>query len=150
MGCVRLVGTTDERALHAAVLIAKGDLQVEDVLAVALEAEVSRLDDAGVDGTDGDLVDLVPLDAVEVHHADDGARLCLRSWPASSALTVAWKRTGLSQGWPSGADPPLLGDFPLEEVDLRAVGRHRGKGRRSRASVEPTCHEPSRVVASTT
>ncbi len=48
------------------MLVAERDLEVEDVLAVALEAEVPRLDDAGVDRADGDLVDLVALDAEEV------------------------------------------------------------------------------------
>ena len=46
---------------------------MEDLLAVALEAEVPRLDDAGVDRTDRDLVDLLAFDAVEVGHADVGA-----------------------------------------------------------------------------
>ncbi len=64
------VGTAEERLLDAAVLEAEGDLEVEDALAVALEAEVPRLDDARVDRADGDLVDLVPLDAEEV--ADGG------------------------------------------------------------------------------
>ncbi len=54
--------------LDAAVLVAERDLEVEDLLAVALEAEVSGLDDAGVDRADRDLVDLVALDAVEVAH----------------------------------------------------------------------------------
>ncbi len=61
----------DERPLDAAVLVAERDLQVEDLLAVALEAEVPRLDDAGVDRADRDLVDLLALDAVEVGDADD-------------------------------------------------------------------------------
>ena len=59
----------DQGPLDAAVLVAQRDLQVEDVLAVALEAEVARLDDAGVDRPDGDLVDLLALDPEEVGHA---------------------------------------------------------------------------------
>ena len=62
---VRLVGPADERPLDAAMLVAQRDLQVKDVLAVALEAEMSRLDDAGMHGPDGDLVDLVALNAKE-------------------------------------------------------------------------------------
>ena len=65
-----LVRPADERSLDAAVLIAERDLQVEDLLAVALEAEVPRLDDAGVNRADRDLVDLLSLDAVEVRDAD--------------------------------------------------------------------------------
>ena len=70
-----LVRAADQRPLHAAMLIAERDFQVKHVLAVALEAEVPRLDDARVDGADGDLVDLVALDAVEVGHADQDAAL---------------------------------------------------------------------------
>ena len=68
-----LVRAADERPLDAAVLVAERDLEVEDLLAVALEAEVPRLDDAGVDRADRDLVDLLALDAVEVGDADGGA-----------------------------------------------------------------------------
>ena len=39
----------EQQGLHAAVLVAERDLQGEDPLAVALEPEVARLDDAGVD-----------------------------------------------------------------------------------------------------
>ncbi len=53
----------DERPLDAAMLIAERDLQVKDMLAVALETEMARLDDARMDGPDGDLVDLVAVHA---------------------------------------------------------------------------------------
>jgi hypothetical protein len=62
----------DERALHAAVLVAERDLEVEDLLAVALEAEVAGLDHARVHRADGDLVHRVALDAVEVGDAGEG------------------------------------------------------------------------------
>jgi hypothetical protein len=58
------------------VLIAERDLEVEDLLAVALEAEVAGLDDAGVDRADGDLVDLLAFHAEEVGHA--GNRVAVR------------------------------------------------------------------------
>src|SRR5438874_4912581 len=45
-----LVRAAGERALHAAVLVAERDLQVQDVLAVALKTEMSGLDDPGVYG----------------------------------------------------------------------------------------------------
>ena len=96
----------DEHALDAAVLVAERDLQVEDLLAVALKAEVPRLDDPGVDRADRHLVDLLALDPVEVHHADDR----LHRPPAGPrrrgpARYEAWKRTGLNQGCPSGTTP---------------------------------------------
>ena len=67
-----LVGPAHERALDAAVLVAEGDLEVQHVLAVALEAEVAGLDDARVHGADRHLVDLPPADAEEVRDADLG------------------------------------------------------------------------------
>ena len=42
------------------------------MLAVALEAEMAGLDDARVDRADGDLVDLVALDAEIVGYAGSG------------------------------------------------------------------------------
>ena len=63
-----------ERPLDPAVLVAERDLEVEHVLAVALEAEVAGLDDAGVDRPDRHLVDLVAVDAVEVGDPDRTAR----------------------------------------------------------------------------
>ena len=68
-----LVRPADQRPLDAAVLVAERDLQVEDLFAVALEAKMARLDDAGVDRADRHLVDLLALDAVEVRDADDRA-----------------------------------------------------------------------------
>ena len=61
----------DHRLLDAAVLIAQGDLEVEDALAVALEAEVAGLDDARMHRPDGHLVDLLALDPVEIARARD-------------------------------------------------------------------------------
>ena len=49
-GWCACVGPPTQRPLDAAVLVAERDLEVEHLLAVALEAEVAGLDDAGVDG----------------------------------------------------------------------------------------------------
>ena len=65
-----LVGTADQGLLDAAVLIAEGYLEVEDPLAVALEAEMAGLDDARVHGADRHLVDLLALDPIEIHDSD--------------------------------------------------------------------------------
>src|SRR5438552_10816152 len=64
-----LVRAAGERPLHAAVLVAERDLQVQDVLAVALKTEMSGLDDPGVHGADGDLVHLLAFDPEEIHDA---------------------------------------------------------------------------------
>ena len=60
------------------MLVAERDLQMKDVFAVALEAEMAGLDDARVHGAHGDLVNLLTLDPVEIGHAHD-ARLALRA-----------------------------------------------------------------------
>ena len=66
---------------------------MEDLLAVALEAEVPGLDDAGVDRADRDLVDLLALDPVEVRDADD--RCSPRCRPSVVAVERASaERTG--------------------------------------------------------
>ncbi len=48
------------------MLEAQGDLEVEDLFAVALEAEMARLDDARVDRSHGHFVDFFAFDAVEI------------------------------------------------------------------------------------
>ena len=54
----RPVRPAGQRALDAAMLVAERDLEVQHLLARALEAEMPGLDDAGVDRADGDLVNL--------------------------------------------------------------------------------------------
>src|SRR5689334_1711515 len=60
-----------ERSLYTSVLVAERDLQVEDLFPMALEAKMSRLNDASVDGADSHLVNLFSFNAVEIHDADD-------------------------------------------------------------------------------
>ncbi len=78
------VGAADHRSLDAAVLVAERDLQVEDVFAVALEAEVARLDDAGVYRPDCHFVNGFALDPVKVHHADER----LLSWRPAPGIVA--------------------------------------------------------------
>ena len=120
-----LVRTSDQGALDAAVLVAERYLEVEDLLAVALEPEVPRLDDAGVHGPHGYLVHLVALDAVEVHHTDHG-RLVVTSVPRVVARAAgSHEADGLEPGMAARDSAPLFCDLALEEVYLRALGRHR-------------------------
>ena len=51
-------GAAQHRPFYAAMLVAQRDFQMVNRLAVALEAKMARLDDAGMNGTDGDFVDL--------------------------------------------------------------------------------------------
>ena len=120
-----LVRPADQRVLDPAVLIAEGDLEVEDVLAVALEAEVPGLDDPGVDRADRHLVDLVALHAVEVRHADQGgfaarSREGLMAGPLGSVVA-----NRLEPRVAARAQAELLGDLALEQVHLGAGGGQR-------------------------
>ena len=85
-------------------------------LAVTLEPEVPRFDHARVHGTDRNLVNLLPIDAVEVHPADGTMRQ--RAVPREADRFEP--RVSL------GKRPPVLGDLALEEVRLEAVRRQRG------------------------
>ena len=122
-----LVRPADQGPLDAAMLVAERDLQVEDLLAVALEAEMPRLDDAGVNRADRDLVDLLAFDPEKVGDADDRGLARLPAPRVVAGAVRAMKANRLEPGMAFGTDPVLLGELPLEEVDLRAVGRQRGK-----------------------
>src|SRR5581483_5743831 len=100
-----LVRPADERALDPAVLVAERDLEVQHLLAVALEAEVSGLDDPRVHGPDRHLVDLLPVDAEEPGRLRRAERLRPR---------MADER-----------EPALLGHLAFERVHLRAFRRER-------------------------
>jgi hypothetical protein len=50
-----------ERLFDTAMLIAKGDFKMESFLARALETEVARLDDAGMDGSNSHFVNLTSI-----------------------------------------------------------------------------------------
>ena len=112
------MGPADHGLLDAPVLVPQVDLQVVDGLAVALEPEVARLDDAGVDGTHGDLMHLfaahreVPIACVERAGRTGKIVDAHRLEPRVSLRRHA----------------RLLQYLALEEVDLRAVRRHRRVG----------------------
>src|SRR5436305_133597 len=82
-----LAGTADQGALGAAMLVAKRNLQVKDVLAMTLKAEMPRLDDARMHRADRYLVNLLALDVVIVHDAGDG-RFTGRPAPGVMAGTI--------------------------------------------------------------
>jgi hypothetical protein len=86
-----------------------------------MESEMTRLDDARVNGADGDLVHLVAFDA-EVMHDAWGRRRRRRRVGVPPVRRV--KANGLQPRMSERDAPELLGDLALEEVRLRALGRH--------------------------
>jgi len=115
-------GPSDERALHAAVLVAERDLEMQHGLAVALEPEVAGLDHAGVHRADRDFVSLAAGDREEVRDAD---RRCGLRAPSPRRLESHGLEPRMADRW----HPPLLRDLALEQVNL---GDHRSERRKSR------------------
>ena len=137
------MGATEEGLLHAAMLIAQGDLQMEDPLAVALEPEVARLDHARVDGPHGHLVDLLALHAEEVDHTGNRHSATLPG--VRRAVPGKVESHGLQPGMAFGDDAGLLGELPLEEVGLGAIGREGGIARSVELGAQDTQDVP-RIV----
>jgi hypothetical protein len=117
-------------------LVPKRDLEVKHFLAVALEAEVTRFNDARVHGADGHLVNLLSFDTVEIGDADLD-RFPGRPVPGILARTPRGViSNGLKPGVALEPNAELFGDFPLEEVDLRASGGEGGERIHIRVSSE--------------
>src|SRR5262249_41875136 len=93
---------------------------MEDVLAVALEAKVSRLDDAGVDRADSDLVNFLSFDSVKIGHSNNGACAPLPS-PCIVAREVGCVETHrLQPRMAFGTHAELLRNLALEQMNLGA------------------------------
>src|SRR5260370_33404509 len=122
-----LVRSAEERCLHAAVLITERDLQVKHLLAVTLEAEVSRLDHARVHGSDRDLMHFLSFDAIEVGHAALWVHAC-RPAPGIAAAPGRMEANRLEPWMTIRSHAPLLGDLPVEQVDLGTLPCHRCEG----------------------
>ena len=126
----------------------------EDVLAVALEAEMARLDDAGVHRPDRDLVDLLALDPEEVGDAgqDGGSPVRDQTHRQSGIVRVeahrleprvalghrrpTARRSRARTSGPAGSRASARDSVPLTSVATtaeRAVARH-GQGPRTAAS----------------
>ena len=108
--------------LDAAMLIAKRDLQVKDLLAMALEAEMPRFDHAGVNRTDRDLVDLFAFNPEKVRDADHRSLARSPAPRVVAGAVRAMKANRLEPGMAFGTEPVLLGQLPLEKVRLWALG----------------------------
>ena len=109
------VRAAHEQALDAPVLVAEAYFQVHDVFAVALEAEVPGFDDAGMDRAHGHFVDVLAAHPELLGHARGRAR-------PVRVDEGRRKAHGLEPGMAFGPDLPLLEEFALEHVALRAFG----------------------------
>src|SRR5262245_56098846 len=107
------------------MLVAERNLQMEDGLAVALKPEVAGLDDASVNGSDRDFMDLFARDCEERR---DRRNYRLASVP-TPGIAPGPPRLVIPERLPPGvsvrAHGPLLRDLALEVGDLRARLRHR-------------------------
>lgn len=117
------IGTARQRRLHAAVLISERDFQVIDGFALALEAEMARLDDARMDRSDGHFVDFRAVHLEEIGQAADRRRGGSNGRGAGAA--AARKADRLQPGVAGRQDAMLFPDFAFEPVGLRAERRER-------------------------
>src|SRR5271154_4229242 len=111
-----LVRTAHQRPLDAAVLIAQRNLQVGNMLAVALEAEMARIEHAGVYRSDRHLVDFFAFHAEEF---GDRAEDLLAHGARPGVVARAMRGVETNRLEPRMADryhAPLLGDFTLEPM----------------------------------
>ena len=121
------IGTLDQ-AFDALMDIAKPFLEPHDGLAVGAEAEMARLDDAGMDRADGDLVNVLPF-----HRQEGIAGRRFRRW-----MTCAERRADA----PSAVvepGPPVrqAGGNKAEEIGCSALQPDRGRMRLSDRRIAP-------------
>src|SRR5208282_5774271 len=107
-----------ERGLNATMLVPERYLQVENLLTVALEAEMSRFDDSRVYRADGDLMDFVPAHGEEVGHSWE-RRWADAIWRPIGRVEPDWLEPGMALR----LNLPLLRDFALEPMRLRTLER---------------------------
>ena len=102
-----------QESFNASMLKAKLYLQMEDIFAVALEAEMPRLDDTGMHRTNRYFMHFLPF----CHKV-----VCFRRTGAFAPGIVGWRAEahGFEPGMPNGADTPCFKQFALEQMRLGA------------------------------
>src|SRR4029450_5409272 len=122
-----------QRPLAPAVLLPTRDLEVKHPLAVALEAEVARFDDAGVHRPHRDLVYIRTLHGGEIGPAGGVLRVTVRPEGRGTAVR-RMKANWFEPGMALRLHTPLFANLAFEPVRLWAVGRARrvpGSARRA-------------------
>ncbi len=117
------VRATRKRSFDTPVLVSEADLEKEDLLAMALEAEMPRLDDTGVHRTDADLVDLGAVDAEVVHDRGQAGEAIRRRRAAAVEARRGAHRLGPWVAKRLRAD--LLRYLAFEELHLWTDRGHR-------------------------
>src|SRR6185369_5730803 len=122
------VRSADQGLFNAAVLETEGDLQAEDLFAMALETEMPRLDDPGVHRPHRHLVNLIPLDPV-VRHDSRQEPVAVKVVPKGAFLAEgSVEPDRLNPRVPLRRKEALFGDLPLKKVQLRAIRCKRREG----------------------
>ena len=115
-----------QELFNAAVLVAQLNFEMQDLFADALETEVAGLDDAGMDGTDTDLVDLFSLDPEIFIVAGDIFAVII----AENIFSMAFVGMEPNRFKPGMVDRPsavLFRDFPLKQMKFFIFCRKGGK-----------------------
>jgi len=105
--------SAEQQPLDITMLIAECDLQVHDLLTVALETEVSRFDHAGVHRAHRHLVDFPPLDPIEILN---GRQRPFAAAPGIPAAPVGVEPYRFEPGVTDWDAAVLFGDFALEQL----------------------------------
>ena len=126
-------GSAQHRPFHAAMLVAQGDFQMVDRLTMALEAEMAGLDNASVDRTDRDLMDLLARHVKEV----DLAALQCTLTPCPSPRGRG-EPAALTPGHVGHRRAALVGMVPLPSCRVRQAGEGSLGKRTGLARDDPT------------
>src|SRR5216683_3108732 len=113
-----LRGASHECSFNSPMLVAKRYLQMKNIFAVALEAEMAGFDDSRMHWADRDFVNLGS------GHREEISDSRYRCWRYAVARPVGRvKSNRLEPGMPLRMNLPLLGDLTLEPMSLRAFER---------------------------
>src|SRR5579862_7529068 len=117
-----------KRRLNTAMLVAQSDFEVEHPLAVAVKAEMPRLDDPGMHRANRDLVNFGAGDPEELAFVNGNA-------------SATGETNGLEPRVSFRVNTPFLIDFTLEVMGSRAIRRERGI-----TAGDHRCREPNGAV----
>jgi hypothetical protein len=99
---------------------------MHDVFAVALETEVPRFNDAGMDGTDGNFMHFFPLNPIKIHIPRQ--RSFLAPVPGITAGAPTAMETDRFEPRVASRDNPIFfGNLSLKEMDFAALRGESGK-----------------------